>query len=79
MIPSNVLGMGEHPARSARHHQGLIDEWQPTIHGLVLRLAYLMWRKECAHHGFESLSPQAERAAPKGHFAISNEIMPVEG
>jgi len=50
-IRAALVGMQENPVHFARHHQELIDEWQPstpTQRKLVLRLAYLMWRQQRA-------------------------------
>ena len=48
-IRAALLGLDEDPDQFTRHHQELIDEWQPstpTLRQLVRRLAYLMWRQE---------------------------------
>jgi hypothetical protein len=50
-IRTALVGLQENPVHFSRHHQELIDEWQPstpTQRKLVLRLGYLMWRQQRA-------------------------------
>ena len=58
-IRAAMVGLQEDPVHFARHHQELIDEWQPstpTQRKLVLRLAYLMWRQQRAERAQDAIA-----------------------
>jgi len=58
-LRATLVGLRENPFEFARHHQELIDEWQPstpTQRKLVLRLAYLMWRQQRAERAQDGVA-----------------------